>query len=170
VKQNNSIQTPYYFLKDNENCFCQKLQILISEFNQAEQLNACLPSAFSLVSCSAYFPTLKMEAICSSETSVDFQWTTRRYIPEDSTPPQLNGLSSNCKKPTAKLWVVADFSSLGAEKKVEQATCNFSNFAGKQLKTFILWAPQWAGTKGRYQLAVLIFGKDAVAECTLTSL
>jgi hypothetical protein len=26
-----------------------------------------------------------MEAICSSETSVDFQRITRRYIPEDST-------------------------------------------------------------------------------------
>jgi hypothetical protein len=26
-----------------------------------------------------------MEAICSSEMSVDFQWTTRRYIPEDSS-------------------------------------------------------------------------------------
>jgi hypothetical protein len=26
-----------------------------------------------------------MEEICSSETSVDFQRTTRRYIPEDST-------------------------------------------------------------------------------------
>jgi hypothetical protein len=26
-----------------------------------------------------------MEAICSSETSVDFQRVTRRYIPEDST-------------------------------------------------------------------------------------
>jgi hypothetical protein len=25
-----------------------------------------------------------MEATCSSETSVDFQRTTRRYIPEDS--------------------------------------------------------------------------------------
>jgi hypothetical protein len=29
--------------------------------------------------------TLKMEAICSSETSVDTQRTTRRYIPEDGT-------------------------------------------------------------------------------------
>jgi hypothetical protein len=37
-----------------------------------------------LVSCSAY-STLKMEATCCSETSVDFQRTTRRYIPEDST-------------------------------------------------------------------------------------
>jgi hypothetical protein len=34
-----------------------------------------------LVSCSAHFSTLKMEAI--SEMSVDFQRTTRRYIPED---------------------------------------------------------------------------------------
>jgi hypothetical protein len=31
------------------------------------------------------FSTLKMEATYSSETSVDFQRTTRRYIPEDST-------------------------------------------------------------------------------------
>jgi hypothetical protein len=41
-----------------------------------------LPPAFMLVSCSAYFTTMKMEAICSFETSVDFQ-TTRRYIPDD---------------------------------------------------------------------------------------
>jgi hypothetical protein len=26
-----------------------------------------------------------VEAICSSETSVDTQWTTQRYIPEDGT-------------------------------------------------------------------------------------
>jgi hypothetical protein len=31
------------------------------------------------------FSILKMEATCSSETSVDFQQTTRRYIPEDTT-------------------------------------------------------------------------------------
>jgi hypothetical protein len=29
--------------------------------------------------------TLKMEAICSSETSVESQRTTRRHIPEDDT-------------------------------------------------------------------------------------
>jgi hypothetical protein len=46
----------------------------------------CLPPAFTLVSCSAYFLTLKMEATCSSETSVDFQRTTRRFIPDDTTP------------------------------------------------------------------------------------
>jgi hypothetical protein len=49
------------------------------------QASLCLPPAFTLVSCSAYSPTLKMEAICSSEMSVNFQRTTRRYIPEDST-------------------------------------------------------------------------------------
>jgi hypothetical protein len=35
-----------------------------------------------LVSCSAYYSTLKMEATCSSETSADFQRTTWRYIQE----------------------------------------------------------------------------------------
>jgi hypothetical protein len=45
----------------------------------------CLPPAFMLVPCSAYFSTLKMEAICSSETSVEFQRTTGRYIPENGT-------------------------------------------------------------------------------------
>jgi hypothetical protein len=43
-----------------------------------------LPPNFTLVSCSAY-STLKMQAICSSETSADFQRTTWHYIPEDST-------------------------------------------------------------------------------------
>jgi hypothetical protein len=43
-----------------------------------------LPPAFTLVFCSAYL-TLKMEAIYSSEKSVDFQRTTWYYIPEDST-------------------------------------------------------------------------------------
>jgi hypothetical protein len=36
-----------------------------------------------LVSSSAYSSTLKIEAACSSETSIDFQWTRQRYIPED---------------------------------------------------------------------------------------
>jgi hypothetical protein len=35
------------------------------------------------LSCMTYSSTLKMEAICSSEMSVDFQRATRRYIPED---------------------------------------------------------------------------------------
>jgi hypothetical protein len=36
-----------------------------------------------LVSCLACSSTLKMEVTCFSEMSVDFQRTTRRYIPED---------------------------------------------------------------------------------------
>jgi hypothetical protein len=39
----------------------------------------------ALVYFSAYSSIPKMEAICSSETSVDFQRPTRRNIPEDST-------------------------------------------------------------------------------------
>jgi hypothetical protein len=44
-----------------------------------------LPLALPLVPCFAYSSTLKREATCSSETSVVFQWTVRRYIPEDRT-------------------------------------------------------------------------------------
>jgi hypothetical protein len=46
----------------------------------------CLPPAFTRVYCLAYSSALKIETICSSETS-DFQRTTRQYIPEDSTYP-----------------------------------------------------------------------------------
>jgi hypothetical protein len=38
---------------------------------------------FLLTPCLAFSSTLKMEAISSSETSVDFHRATRRYIPED---------------------------------------------------------------------------------------
>jgi hypothetical protein len=47
--------------------------------------NVRLPLAFTLPSCSAYSCTLRMEVICSFETSVYFERATRRYIPEDST-------------------------------------------------------------------------------------
>jgi hypothetical protein len=44
-----------------------------------------LPPAFTLVSCFACYSTLNMQSTCSSEKSVDFQRTKRRYIPEDRT-------------------------------------------------------------------------------------
>jgi hypothetical protein len=44
-----------------------------------------LATCFTVVSFLAYSWTLKMEAICSSETSFDFQRTIRRYISEDRT-------------------------------------------------------------------------------------
>jgi hypothetical protein len=48
-----------------------------------QQEPAChLLTCWSLLKFSS---TLKMEAICSTETSVDFQQTTRRHIPEHDT-------------------------------------------------------------------------------------
>jgi hypothetical protein len=45
--------------------------------------NSRLVSAFLLVVCLAYSSTLKMEATCSFETSVDIHRTTQHYISED---------------------------------------------------------------------------------------
>jgi hypothetical protein len=55
------------------------------EMFQVITAELCLPPAFTLLSCSAYSSTMKMEAMCSSETSVDFQRAIRRYIPKDRT-------------------------------------------------------------------------------------
>jgi hypothetical protein len=38
-----------------------------------------------LVSCLAYCSTLKMETICTSNISFDFQWATSHDIPEHKT-------------------------------------------------------------------------------------
>jgi hypothetical protein len=43
----------------------------------------CLPPACLLVFAELISSDLKMEAISSSETSVETQLTTRRHIPED---------------------------------------------------------------------------------------
>jgi hypothetical protein len=42
-----------------------------------------LATCFTLVSCMTYSSTLKTGVTCSSKTSVDLQWTTQHYIPED---------------------------------------------------------------------------------------
>jgi hypothetical protein len=58
-----------------------------------------------LDSCLAYSLRLKMEATCSSETSNDFQRTTRRYIPEDRTLHNVmvfEGRSITCDFPNTK--------------------------------------------------------------------
>jgi hypothetical protein len=52
-----------------------------------------LATYFVLVYCLTYSLTLKMEATYSSETSTNFQRTTRRYIPEDK-----NLLYHRCEK------------------------------------------------------------------------
>jgi hypothetical protein len=46
---------------------------------------ADLVTLFMLVSCLTYSSTLKMEAVCSSETPVYFQLSTQLCIPEDRT-------------------------------------------------------------------------------------
>jgi hypothetical protein len=52
---------------------------------ESQPTRLCLLPTLTLVPCSAYSVTLKMEAIYSSETSVYFQRTTWCYIPEDRT-------------------------------------------------------------------------------------
>jgi hypothetical protein len=50
--------------------------------------NAVLAIWFTLLSCLAFFSTLKMEATCSSATPIDFQRTTWHCIPEYGTLQQ----------------------------------------------------------------------------------
>jgi hypothetical protein len=45
-----------------------------------------MPPVFTLVSYSVYSWTMKMEAICFSETYFNLERTIRRYIPENSNP------------------------------------------------------------------------------------
>jgi hypothetical protein len=47
------------------------------------RVKAELATHSMLVSCLAYSLTLKMEVICSSETSVDFQQMTQHHMSED---------------------------------------------------------------------------------------
>jgi hypothetical protein len=51
----------------------------------------------------AYSSTLKMEAICSSETSVFFHWTTRHYTAEDSENLKSYISLQDCKDNKVKL-------------------------------------------------------------------
>jgi hypothetical protein len=65
-----------------------------------EVLTAVLATFFTLVSSLAYSSTLKMEATCSSELSVDFQRTTRHYIPEDGILHKFITISVKTSNPT----------------------------------------------------------------------
>jgi hypothetical protein len=55
-----------------------------------------LATCFTLVSCLANSSSLKLEATCSSETSVDFQQTTWSYIPQDTSLP-----NHSCENPNS---------------------------------------------------------------------
>jgi hypothetical protein len=78
-------------------------------------LHVHLAACFMLVSRLVSFSAIKIGAICSTETSVDFHRTKRRYIPEDRTPNSHRCENLKSKKPTraaagadAKmLWILA---------------------------------------------------------------
>jgi hypothetical protein len=84
--------------------------------NQHESRWFCLPSIFMLVSWLAYSLIQKMEATCSSATSVDLQWATQSYIPEDRTLhnqgyENLNScIHKICLKICDKHWLMAGIS------------------------------------------------------------
>jgi hypothetical protein len=69
--------------------------VIFLDITPCSPLKIGFPSAFRLVSCSSY-SSLKMEAIFSSETLVDFQRVTRRYSPENSTLQLQAGLAMSC--------------------------------------------------------------------------
>jgi hypothetical protein len=52
---------------------------------QENGTNQMASTATLVASCLAYSLTLKMEAVCSSDTLVHFYRTTKHYIPEDGT-------------------------------------------------------------------------------------
>jgi hypothetical protein len=75
-----------------EFCFLGYIAVWSVEGQPSFRRNtSLLATFFALVFCLTYSSTLKMEATCSSGTSVDFRQTTRRYtsIPEDRTLPGL---------------------------------------------------------------------------------
>jgi hypothetical protein len=65
-----------------EPTICKWICSMLESRNISTTSRLCLPPTFMLVSCSAYFLTLKMEVICFSEMPVNFQLTTCSYIPE----------------------------------------------------------------------------------------
>jgi uncharacterized membrane protein len=67
--------------------------------------------------CSALF-TLKMEVICSSQTSVDFQWTTWCYIPKDIALNKFGHLYEVQFHTSYCLWFVISRRNLGKGKAI----------------------------------------------------
>jgi hypothetical protein len=55
---------------------CSPLKVIWCFGGTSRRAKLCLPPDFTFVSCATYFSTLKMEAICSSETSV---WLSAYY-------------------------------------------------------------------------------------------
>jgi hypothetical protein len=67
-----------------------------SGLTEGNAIQLCLLAA-SCWSLLIYSLTLKMEAVHSSKTSVDFYWTIRHYVPEDSTLPRFHLPPTSCQ-------------------------------------------------------------------------
>jgi hypothetical protein len=67
-----------------------QLHVPKNKTEQETSVKAGTKQNLTLVPCLGYSWNLTTEEICSSETSVDFQRTTRRYIPEDRTQYKKN--------------------------------------------------------------------------------
>jgi hypothetical protein len=100
--------------------------------------NTVLPPAFILISCSAY-SVLKMEATCSSEMSVGFQWTTWRYIPDDRTLCNLNLYTLSRIKQTCIEDLLV--STLGPD--TGYPVFFLISWGGVRLSPFGTWATNW---------------------------
>jgi hypothetical protein len=80
-----------------------------------------LPTDFTLVFCPAY-SNLQTRAIYSSETSVEFHWTTQRYISEDST-------LHNHRCENLKSYIILTFTSTSTWNVIEIViSSKYSNF------------------------------------------
>jgi hypothetical protein len=67
----------------------------------------CLPPAFTVVSCFAYSSTLKIEATCSSEISVDFQrtmWLISQKITQVPLHPEATLKEVICNRHLNEQW------------------------------------------------------------------
>jgi hypothetical protein len=81
VTESLSVYPRLTYLKERKKKENERFEILTAVFMKSSifwNTTLGLPPAFTQVFCLAY-STLKMEAICSSETSVDIQRTTRCY-------------------------------------------------------------------------------------------
>jgi hypothetical protein len=99
----------------------------------------CLPRALTLVSCTAYSSTLTMEATCSSETSVVFKPTTRRYIPEDRALCSVSFFGwQNQVRNSRPLWPLAELVSNHGGPWVYMHPNLFQNINTRNRKTIVL--------------------------------
>jgi hypothetical protein len=89
-----------------------------------------------------------MEAICSSEMSVDFKRTTRRYIPEDSTLHNHRCENLNCYIGLLDLWV--EISWL-AERLVAVQAALFSSTELVNFSLILVYSQFFWGASCKYE-------------------